>query len=146
MVEFRGANPGAEQIGVGFHEGQHDGIVLAADVGQILLHGLGYACALQQLPALLLGPAVTPPPRFPSHTLRGLVLVSPVPGAGQFEPDPPTALTRTWGAPSGPAPARAQSRGSRARPAPAARAAARAATAPSPTGSATRLSLRETHR
>lgn len=59
-------------------------------------------------------------------------------------PAPATTLTRTWGAPSGPARARARSRGSRVRPGPAARGAAPAAVAPSPTGSEVRLALRET--
>lgn len=56
MVEFQGVNLGAEEIRMGFHEGQHDGIVLAADAGQILLHSLRHARALQEAPALLLWP------------------------------------------------------------------------------------------
>mgnify|MGYP000253416027 CR=1 FL=1 len=133
---------------------QHNGIILAADVDQILLHGLGYACALQQSPALLLWPAVTPPPGFFTQSTETSAW-HPCPKGKRFEPGyvrcwrspaPSTALTRTWGAASGPARARAQSRGSRARPGPASRGVAPAAAAPSPTGSAARLALGETRR
>lgn len=110
-------------------------MVLAADVGQILLHGFGDPRPLQQPPALPLGPAGKR--SFPSHALPGPVLRG-------SRPRPSTALTRTSGAPSGPARARAQSRGSRVRPGPAARGGAPAAAAPSPTRSAARLALRGT--